>query len=233
MYTFDSRIRYSETGEDKKLTLEGLLNYFQDCSTFQSQDIGRGVEVLEANHFAWVMSFYQVCINRLPKFGETVCTGTKAYEFRGFLGGRNFQMTTQDGEVLAYANTLWTFLDMQKGIPVRVPREEAEAYPLEEKLDMEYAPRKIRLPETLEERQAFSVMRHHLDTNHHVNHVQYICMAQEFLPADFAVKEVRAEYKMQARLQDVIYPSVAFEDGVYYVALCNEERKPYAIVRFQ
>lgn len=100
MYTFDSRIRYSEIGEDKRLTLEGLLNYFQDCSTFQSQDIGRGVEVLETNHVAWVLSFYQVCINRLPKLGETVCTGTKAYEFRSFLGGRNFQMTARDGEVL-------------------------------------------------------------------------------------------------------------------------------------
>ena len=34
MYTFDSRVRYSEIGEDKKLTLNSLLNYFQDCTTF-------------------------------------------------------------------------------------------------------------------------------------------------------------------------------------------------------
>ena len=40
MYTFDSRIRYSEVGEDKRLTLISLVDYFQDCSTFQSEDLG-------------------------------------------------------------------------------------------------------------------------------------------------------------------------------------------------
>ena len=36
-YSFTSRIRYSEIGEDGCLTLPGLINYFQDCSTFQSE----------------------------------------------------------------------------------------------------------------------------------------------------------------------------------------------------
>ena len=28
MYTWDSRVRFSEIGEDRRLTLEGILNYF-------------------------------------------------------------------------------------------------------------------------------------------------------------------------------------------------------------
>ena len=39
MYSFDSFVRYSEVGEDKKLTLDGIINYFQDCSTFQSEEL--------------------------------------------------------------------------------------------------------------------------------------------------------------------------------------------------
>ena len=46
MYTFDSRIRYSETDETGALSLLGVINYLQDCSTFQSEDIGLGVEYL-------------------------------------------------------------------------------------------------------------------------------------------------------------------------------------------
>ena len=34
MYTFDSRIRYSETDETGALSLLGVINYMQDCSTF-------------------------------------------------------------------------------------------------------------------------------------------------------------------------------------------------------
>lgn len=46
-YFFTSRIRYSEIGEDGNLTLPGLINYFQDCSTFQSEAIGEGVAELK------------------------------------------------------------------------------------------------------------------------------------------------------------------------------------------
>ena len=48
MYTWDSRVRFSEIGEDKKLTLDSILNYFQDSSTFHSEDIGNGMEVVES-----------------------------------------------------------------------------------------------------------------------------------------------------------------------------------------
>ena len=47
MYSFDSRVRYSEVGEDKKLTLDGIINYFQDSSTFQSEELEIGVDMLE------------------------------------------------------------------------------------------------------------------------------------------------------------------------------------------
>ena len=44
MYCFDSRVRYSETDERGRLSLTGILNYLQDCSTFQSEDLGMGIE---------------------------------------------------------------------------------------------------------------------------------------------------------------------------------------------
>ena len=45
MYAFDSRIRYSETDSEGYLTLDALLNYFQDCSTFHSEDVGLGIGI--------------------------------------------------------------------------------------------------------------------------------------------------------------------------------------------
>ena len=39
MYTFDSRIRYSETDETGALSLLGVINYMQDCSTFSVRGI--------------------------------------------------------------------------------------------------------------------------------------------------------------------------------------------------
>lgn len=233
MYFFDSRVRYSEIGEDKKMTLNSLLNYFQDCTTFHSASLGRGMDILEKTGCAWVLSSWQVCINRFPTLGENIRVCTWPYEFRGFYGSRNFRMLTEQGEVLAYANSLWSFIDVKTGRPTRITPEEAQAYPLEEKLDMVYAPRKIPVPKEMEKVDEYEVKKHHLDTNHHVNNVQYVRMAQDYLPSNFGIGQMRAEYRQQALLGDKIMVMAVNAGDICTVALCDEEQKPYAVVEFQ
>ena len=97
---------------------------------------------------------------------------------------------------------------------------------------MEYAPRKIALPEKLDPQEAFSIQKHHLDTNHHVNNCQYVRMAADYLPEGFAIHQLRAEYKKQAVLGDVFYPRVSRGDGKVIVVLGDEKNEPYAVVEF-
>ena len=54
MYTFNSRVRYSEIGNDETLSMYGVINYFQDCSTFQSESLGLGIDALNERHRAWL-----------------------------------------------------------------------------------------------------------------------------------------------------------------------------------
>lgn len=231
-YSFSSRVRYSETGENGCLTLPSILNYFQDCSTFQSEELHHGMEELKKRNRVWVLSFWQVIIDRYPGLGEEIETTTWAWGFKGFMGYRNFVMTTKTGEKLAYANTYWTYLNLEKGVPARLQPEDVEGYGQDEKLDMEYAPRKIVLPDTREKQESFVVQKHHLDTNHHVNNCQYVCMAEDYLPEGFQICEMRAEYKQQARLGDVICPETSVENGKITVLLNDEKENPYAVVEF-
>ena len=233
MYTFKSRVRYSEIDENQQLTLYNLMNYFQDTSTFHSESLHRGNEVLQELHCAWVLNSWQICINRFPKYLEDIVVGTWPYEFKGFLGGRNFQISTADGEVLAYANSLWTFLNLDTGIPVRVGSEDLKAYTLEDKLNMEYAPRKVAVPKVYEEKDSFVIKKYHLDTNHHVNNAQYVRFAEEFIPNSKKIRQLRVEYKKQAYLGDVLYPRVSCVDDTYTVALCNKDGEPFAVVEFK
>ena len=66
MYQFDSRVRYSETDEQGRLSVTGILNYLQDCSTLQSEDIGLGIEYLKKTRHAWWLSSWQIIIDRYP-----------------------------------------------------------------------------------------------------------------------------------------------------------------------
>ena len=231
-YRFESRIRYSEIGENGCLTLPGILDYFQDCCTFHSESRGQGMDAVKNRSRAWVLSSWQVVVNRYPRLGESVVTWTAPYDFRGFLGMRNFTMDTEDGERLAYANTIWSNIDTQTGRPEKLTAEDTAGYELSEKLDMEYAPRKIALPEKMTAEETFAIQKHHLDTNHHVNNCQYVRMAADYLPEGFAIHQMRAEYKKQAVLGDVFYPQAGYQNGKLTVVLGNEKGIPYAVVEF-
>lgn len=215
------------------MTLQSLLDYFQDCSTFHSEDIGLGVDYFRQIHQVWLLSAWQICVNRYPKVYEQIVIGTAPYDFRGFIGCRNFEMKTKEGEVLAYANSVWSLMDTEKMVPVKPNEKMLAGYVLEEKYPMAYAPRKIAVPKDGAEEEPFTVKPHHLDTNHHVNNGQYVRMAMDYVQEKFEVRQLRVEYKMQALLGDIIYPVVCGGEGTYVVSLNNEDEKPYCIVEIK
>lgn len=231
-YQFDSRVRYSEIGPDRKLSLNSLVNYFQDCSTFHSEEVGLGMESLEKRQRIWVLSSWQIVIDRLPVLGEDITIKTWPYDFKGFYGSRNFILLDKGGANLAYANSLWIFMDITSGHPVKIDEGQSAGYQLEERFSMDYAPRKVRVPDISEEMTPFAVRKLHLDTNLHVNNGQYILMGQEYLPQGFVTGQIRAEYKKSAKLGDVIIPMVHTVEQCVTVALCDEGYKPYAVIEF-
>ena len=219
MYTFDSRVRYSETGEEGLLSLPAIVDYFQDVSTFQSE-----------KDLLWVMSAWQEVVHRYPALGEKIRIGTIPYELRGFMGLRNFFMDTEDGERLAQANSVWSLINHKKGVPVRVLPEMVEKYDVKERLQMDYAPRKIAVPQGGIRQEPFRVERQHLDGNHHVNNGQYISMAMAYLPENFAIRQMRAEYKKSALLHDIVVPIIVTEADRVTVSLCSEDESPFVVV---
>ena len=74
------------------------------------------------------------------------------------------------------------------------------------------------------------VVRHHLDTNHHVNNAQYVAIAREALPEELRIREIRAEYKKAEVLGDVLIPRISREENACTVVLCSREDTIYAVV---
>ena len=233
MYQFESRIRYSEVDSQGKATLNAILYYFQDCSFFQSEDLGVGGTYLAQNQAAWVLSSWQIEVVRYPAYGEQVVISTWPYDFKSFLGYRNFTLESLQGELLAYADSIWVLLDLRRGRPMRGLPKMLEVYQLSPRFPMERAPRKLSLPEGMEPKGAFPVGKYHIDTNQHVNNGKYVSMAQEYLPLGFAVKRMRAEYRKAAVYGDIICPMVIREGARITVNLANEEGMPFAIVELE
>ena len=79
----------------------------------------------------------------------------------------------------------------------------------------------------------FPVRKYHIDTNEHVNNCQYVQMAMDYLPENFKIHQMRAEYKQQARLNDVICPARTVDENKTTVLLNDQKGEPYAVVEFK
>lgn len=229
-YTFSGRVRYSEVDHRRRLTLPGIINYFQDCSTFQSEDLGVGLKYCAEHKRAWVLSSWQIIIDRYPVMNEKIEISTWATDFNGLYGVRNFCIADEQGELAAYANSMWVYMDTEKGRPTRPDEQEVSLYGTGEPLKMEYASRKISLPKETQDGEAFPVRKCQIDTNEHVNNSQYVQMALEALPEAPEVRQLRVEYKKSAVYGDMIFPKLSYEPERTVVELCNECGKPYAVV---
>lgn len=232
MYTVQTTVRYSECGVDGKMTLASVINHFQDTSSEHSESLGVGLEYLLEQKKAWILNTWQIVIKRYPKAHERIEIATWPTGFRGVFGPRDFSMKTTDGEMLACAHTLWVYMDWEKGMPVKPGEEEKAAYGAEPPLEMEAAPRKIKLPENAKVVDRTVVRRYQIDTNRHMNNCQYVQLATEVLPSDFVPRQVRVEYKKSAVYGDKILLKMAEEEARTVVELCNEEEMPYAVVEF-
>lgn len=251
MYSFASRVRYSEVDESGTLSIAAMLNYLQDCSLFQSEGLGVGVaHTMEARR-RWLLAAWQVEIVALPRFTEEIVVSTWATGFESLYARRNFTIARPDGTLLVRADSRWFMYDDALARPIRPPAEEIEPYrgDLEgdDPLDMPPMHRRIRVEGAGEIRPPLVVSAAHIDTNHHVNNAQYVAMALGVLPEGTGARAhwLDVQYCTAARLGDVVTPVVYVGDGSLTVQLCAPAEAsgaepvgaaatpgvPYAIVR--
>ncbi|MCR5590783.1 MAG: acyl-[acyl-carrier-protein] thioesterase [Lachnospiraceae bacterium] len=235
MYEYRKRIGFSECGTDRIFTVTSLIDAFQDCSTFQSEDAGAGFDVLAAQKLLWVINYWEIEIDRLPKLCEYVTVGTFPYSFKGCFGLRNFYLKDEGGQYIVKANSMWTLINIDNAHPVKAPDFIHEAYTIEPKLSMSYSTRKVLIPEggdvTCEKKDPIRIQRHHLDSNNHMNNGQYVKLAMSEL-GRCSVSSLRIDYRQQAKLNDEIFPAVYAKGNERCVALYDVNGKPYSVSQF-
>lgn len=232
MYETKVRIPYNDIGTDAYMTETGIINEFQNCCTFQCEDIGYGLRYLSERKIGWFVISWQVHIYERPYYGEEITVITLPHLLKGPFGYRNFVMKNRDGKVLAEANSIWILMNLLDVTPVKVPEDMKAAFGLDEPLPIKWPNRKIKPDENREMVYEFEVSPMHVDTNGHMNNTYYIDGARGALPKGFSTKEMYVEYKRQAKLGDRILVSLSHLENGFQVVLEDETGEPYAAVNF-
>ncbi len=236
MYAFEGRVRYSECDETGRLALVSAMNYLQDCSTFQSAELGQGIDGLVERGLAWVLANWAIEVDELPRFGERILVSTWCYDMSRAHALRNFQIRTLDGRSLVRADSQWFVFDAKTGHATRVPEDQRIYLSDEPRLDMTPFARRIRVEGEGELAPSSTVAHRDLDTNRHVNNAQYVRLAIDAVEAlghEAPFGRLQVQYRSMALLGNIVVPHVHPCEGGWDVNLTNESGTTYAVVRLQ
>lgn len=234
MYCFETRIRYSETKQGETLTPGGIIRYFQDCSIFHTRDSGEGITLQETSNRAWMLSSWHIVIHQYPRLGDRLKVKTWPSGIKGIYGYRNFVLEDEHEMPVVEADSTWFLLDLETGMPRRVTDKDLEPYGADgPRIAMPPVSKKIVVPEHGEVLPPVPVTLRQIDSNHHVNNVEYVEMALAASGGEPRITQLRVDYKKAAVFGDLIYPRVTSADDSVTVVLANEQQEIFAAVWFQ
>ncbi|QAT41965.1 acyl-[acyl-carrier-protein] thioesterase [Aminipila luticellarii] len=235
MYTYNDRIKISETDKRRNWTLPAIVDAMQNCVMFQLEDLGVGLDFFDEQNKVLVVAGWQVKIFKLPKLFDKITVGTQVYGYKAATGLRHCMIWNDAGELVIASHSIGVFVDPQTGRPIKTSPEEWQKYDVNPDTPCSsilFQDRRISLPQHFEIAEEFDVNIHHLDVNNHMNNGQYVRIAYNYLPEDFAVSEFRVEYKRQATLGDRILVKLSRQEHIFCVVLCDPENIPFAVVEF-
>lgn len=235
MYSFDSVVRYSEIDESGRLSILAILNYLQDCSTFQSESFGKGMGYLKDNAMAWWLSNWQLEIIERPKLCDKISICTFAYDFKNIYGYRNFAIRDDKGAYLIKADSIWFCYDLKTNKPRKPYDEDIKLYlgNGNARFDMPATKRKLEPVQDADIVGDIVITRQYIDTNHHVNNAYYVEIAKDALPSNFDIKYIEVQYKTAAKLGDRLISKLGLRDGAYIVELMSDKDESFAVVSFR
>ena len=121
MYSWKTKIRYTETEQDGRLSLTAMINLLQDCSTFHTEESGRGLAYHLPRHEGWYIFSWQIDIDEMPILGEEVSVNTWPASYQGVIVNRDFEiLRDSDGKSLLRARSIWALMNLDRLLPLKL-----------------------------------------------------------------------------------------------------------------
>lgn len=232
MYSLKYKVTTSTCDSEGRLKLYSALQMMQDCSEMWI-DSEPGVKQYFADqNMAQLLATRQVEIIRVPEYKEELTVTSTVYDMKPMFGFRNTFIYDAQGNPCYKTWSMGAFVDKVAGKLKRVDQATIDSMNLEPQKEMNYRDRRIILPkqggDILE---PVKVLRADIDFNKHMNNANYVRMAMELLPESMVVRGMRVEYRVAAKLGDILTPTMYQIDDGFIVSL-SVNGEVSAIVEF-
>ena len=209
MYSLNFRVTTSACDSEGRLKLYSALQMMQDCSELWIDSEPGIKQYFAEQNMAQLLATRQVEIIRVPEYKEELTVTSSVYDMKPMFGFRNTFIYDADGKPCYKTWSMGAFVDKSSGKLKRVDAATIATMTLEPQLEMNYRERRIILPkDDGEQLDPIKVLRADIDYNKHMNNANYVRMAMELLPENFSVKGLRVEYRIAAKLGDILVPTI-------------------------
>ena len=220
MYSLKYKVTTSTCDSEGRLKLYSALQMMQDCSEMWIDSEPGVKQYFAEQNMAQLLATRQVEIVRTPEYKEELTVTSTVYGMKPMFGFRNTFIYDAEGRPCYKTWSMGAFVDRQTGKLKRVDDATIASMTLEPQLEMNYKDRRVILPKIGGQLlDPIKVLRADIDYNRHMNNANYVRVAMELLPEDFTVRGLRVEYRVAAKLGDMLIPTVFQTEGGIIVSL--------------
>ncbi len=232
MYSLKYKVTTSTCDSEGRLKLYSALQMMQDCSEMWIDSEPGVKQYFAEQNMAQLLATRQVEIIRVPEYKEELTVTSTVYDMKPMFGFRNTFIYDAQGNPCYKTWSMGAFVDKVAGKLKRVDQATIDSMNLEPQKEMSYRDRRIILPKQGGDMlEPVKVLRADIDYNKHMNNANYVRMAMELLPESMAVRGMRVEYRVAAKLGDILTPTMYQTDDGFIVSL-SVNGEVSAIVEF-
>lgn len=235
--TEEFTVTLPDVGENNQLTNKGLLRMLQEIACIHSKLVGYSVsDAVETGH-AWIILNWKLQVFSRPKWNEklTINTWSSKHTFVAYY--RDFEVFDEHNNLVAIATSRWVFYDLNKGTFTKFSNDSKSKFETLDKHVFETPMNeKLTEPENSKLITQYTVTRRDIDTNHHVNNLNYLDFAYEALPESIffnnEFKNLEISYKHEAKLSDTLNLFYAKPDNSNIITIKNNDNsKVHCIIK--
>lgn len=182
-YQMPHEVAYYECDVNQTMTISAMVAVAIQASEKQSVALERDVDFVHQFGLTWIITDYQLFIERLPRLGEMILFKTQATAYNRFFCYRNFWLIDQAGNEIVRIETVFALMNQETRKLSRVVEEIIAPYQCEKSTKIKRSPNFSSLERIKKEH--YPIQFFEIDENQHVNNAVYFNWLMSPLGFDF------------------------------------------------
>ncbi|MEN8121725.1 MAG: acyl-ACP thioesterase domain-containing protein [Bacteroidota bacterium] len=184
-------------------TLTSLSGFFQEIAGNHANANGFGYKQMIDNGHIWVLTRLKMEIHKFPVWAEEINVSTWVVNREKFFSRRDFQIHSQNNELLVSASSGWMLLDLKTKRPKLVDSIEMDIPMHPEKLAINGEFSKIETVSLIDAKNDYLVRYSDLDIANHLNNVIYTRILLDSYSYDWRKSKVPKSFEINYLVEAV------------------------------